>query len=242
MAQITLYQFPAAIGLPSMSPFCTKVRMAVNLAELDAEIVDMVFAKRVSPGGKLPYLTWDGQGIEDSTAIIRAIQERVATGPRLVPEDPQLSAEVHLLEDWADESLYWFGLYGRFYSPANWPRYRPHLGAALPAGMRMLGPTVARRGVLKRLQEQGLTSRADALVEAEFARHLDALNQRLVAQAEASESGPYLVGEQISLADLAVVSALGVLTTEVTPDYRKSIAERAELDQYMKRIAAETGI
>ena len=32
---ITLYQFPAAYGLSSMSPFCTKVEVYFKLADID---------------------------------------------------------------------------------------------------------------------------------------------------------------------------------------------------------------
>src|SRR3546814_20211373 len=72
--------------------------------------------KRLSPAGKVPILELDGVVLHDSSDICRAL-ESYAPSPALFPVDPQARALVGILEDWADESLYFFEMPMRF----TWP-------------------------------------------------------------------------------------------------------------------------
>jgi glutathione S-transferase len=231
---IVLYQFPPISGFPSMSPFCIKVQMAFNRKGLEFELISTLFAKRHNPRGKLPFVVWDGENLEDSSAIVQAIDQR-GTGPSLIPDDPRLAADAHLLEDWSDESLYWYGAYAKFADPEGWSLFRPHVVAMVPAAMRLLAPRMIRRSLVKKLEAQGLLTRSPELVRAEFERHVAALSARL-------ESGPYLLGDAMYMADLSVVAMLWPLTGDTTPWFQRAIEAHPALVQYIARVRAETGI
>jgi glutathione S-transferase len=149
---VVLHQFGPTAGLPSFSPFCWKVQMALRARGVEHVIQNAIFAKRSNPRGKLPWLVWDGEGIEDSSAIVRAIDERAGPGPRLIPSDAKERAEAHILEDWADESLYFHGMYAKFADPDGWAHTKGPFAAMMPAAVRPLGPWVARRESLAKLR------------------------------------------------------------------------------------------
>jgi glutathione S-transferase len=231
---IVLYQFPPVPGLPSMSPFCVKVQMAFKRKGVDFEVVNTLFAKRHNPRGKLPFVVWEGETLEDSTAIIQAIDQR-GTGPSLVPEDPRLAADAHILEDWADESLFWYAVYARYADPEGWSQYRPQVAAVMPAAMRPLAPGVIRRSLVKKLQAHGLLTRSPELVRAEFEHHMGALSARL-------ESGPYLLGDALCMADVAVAAMLLPHTVGIRSRFQPAIEAHPALAGYVARVCAETGI
>jgi glutathione S-transferase len=99
VSKIVLHQFPAIPGAPSASPFCVKVHWALRLKELDYETNDTIFAKRVSPEGKLPALVVDGELHVDSTKILAVLDGMVAKNP-LYPKEPRARALTEMLEDW----------------------------------------------------------------------------------------------------------------------------------------------
>lgn len=233
MPNITLYQFPPVLGLPSMSPFCIKVQMALKLKGLDFEVVSTLLPRRYNPRGKVPYVMWDGQPIEDSTAIVKAIDERCKDGPALVPRERRQAADAHLLEDWADESLYWFGVYAKFGDPEGWALFRPPLAGAMPAMLRPLGPIVARRDLTHKLHAQGLLTRSRDLLLSEFDEHLAALSARLAQSA-------YLVGDTITMADIAVVAMLMPMMVGVTPEFTRRIEAHPAITAYAARVRRAT--
>lgn len=234
MPQIVLYQFPSVLGLPSVSPYCTKVQMALRFKDLAYETVSTVMARRHNPRGKLPYLLWDGRPVEDSTAIVQLVDQH-GRGPSLTPADPRLAADAHILEDWADESLYWFGVYAKFHDQEGWQNIRSALAPFVPGGVRRVVPLVARRKILGKLRAQGLTTRSRDLVFAEFENHLEALSRRL-------DRGPYLVGDALSIADLAVVPMLWQLDVGATPAFGRRIDQHPALTEYIKRVCDDTRI
>ena len=104
-----------------ISPFCGKVRRILQLKGLAYEVVEYgglkaLAAAKLSPVGKLPVLEYNGEKIQDSSAIARFL-EACHPAPALFPADPAEAAQAHFLEDWADESLYWFEVYFRFMFP-----------------------------------------------------------------------------------------------------------------------------
>lgn len=234
MPEIVLYQFPPVPGIPSMSPFCIKVQMAFKRKNVDFKVENIMFAKRHNPRGKLPFVVWGGETIEDSSAIIQVLEER-GSGPALMPEDPRLAAEVRLLEDWADESLYWYGVFAKCADPEAWRLYKPQLVAVMPAIMRPLGPRVVLRNMLTKLRYQGLLTRSPELVQSEYERLLDALSVIL-------HDRPYLVGDTLSIADVAVVAQWLPLLNGATPKVKALIEARPALVDHTIRVCADTGI
>ena len=102
---VTLYQF-------SSSPFTEKVSRILALKGVDYEVEEINRFKvkqyrDVSPFGKFPAIEMGDMKICDSTDIAYALDEQFPH-TKVVPEDELLRANVHIIEDWADESLYFY--------------------------------------------------------------------------------------------------------------------------------------
>ena len=227
---ITLYQF-------DISPFCDKVRRVLRAKQLDFRIVEVPVSeaargrwKEISPTGKFPVLEHDGRRIFDSTDIAHYLDEHFPE-PRLLPEDPALRARVHVLEDWADEALYFFEMTMRLTWPENAERWAPILLAAeKPWVRRLFQPLLP--GAIKRVTEaQGIGRKTRGDVERDLARHLDALVAWL-------GDGRWLVGETLTLADVAVFAQLFCIEGAITG--REAIAARPALAAWMARVDAAT--
>lgn len=233
MATPILHQFPPVGDLPSLSPYCWKVQMALTLCKVEYRVANTLMAKRANPSGKLPYLEWGAEGFEDSTHILRVLDQRF-DAVTLWPAEPGAAGLVNILEDWADESLYWHGVYAKFEDDEGWSYVHPALGATMPGAVRAAGLLIARRDTRKKLAAQGLSTREPARVLEEFERHLDSLEAHITGRA-------YLVGDHITAADLAVTAMIGQLTMGLTPSYGRRIIQREHLNDYLGRIRTETG-
>jgi glutathione S-transferase len=229
MTTPVLYQLPPMCGLLSLSPYCVKVQLAFTLKHVPFTIVNTLFPRQ-NPRNKVPFVVWDDRKLEDSTAIVEAI-DAAGEGAKLIPADPAGRGEADILEDWADESLYWHGVLAKFHDDGTWARLKPEFAASFPALMRLVGPTVARRQTLAKLDSQGLTRREPALVARELGRHLDSLESRL-------RDRPWLVGGAISIADVAVTAMLSQLHEKLAPGPAAEIARRHKLSAMMKRVFA----
>jgi glutathione S-transferase len=231
MAKVVLYAYAPLRGLLSISPFCCKVHMGLRLKGIAYETRIELMAGRVARNGQLPVLAWDGEKLAESSAILRELDRRVPEKP-LVPSDPKLAAEADVLEDWSDESLYWFGGMAKFWDDEGWRRVREDLAKTVPLPLRAIGPGSVRRKYRAALRTQGLARRMDR-IDAEFERHLDSLETKL-------DGKRYLVGDAISIADVSVVCMLGQLTTGYTPRFGAAIAKRTRLAEYLGRLRRES--
>jgi glutathione S-transferase len=195
---IILHQF-------EISPFCQKVARMLRHKGLDYEAVNyngLAAAKvgSLSKVGKVPVLDIDGQRLQDSTRIARYLETHYPEPP-LLPTDPQQRAMTELWEDWADELLYWFEVYFRVKDPEALAQALEIACEGRPALERLPAKIALKAALNLQLYMQGLGRMAQADVEAEFLRHLD----RIETVLSASE---WLVGDCISLADMAVGSQL----------------------------------
>jgi glutathione S-transferase len=197
---VILYQF-------QISPFCDKVRRAMTLKGIGWSTVEVPVVppgkyRHISPTGKFPAVDFGGRVIVDSTEIIAHLDSLVPT-PRLIPQDPRQRADALILEDWADESLYFFDLTMR-----NWPQNRQRfVDDLLHAESGLKRRIIARLipGALKKVaMTQGLGRKTQAQVTAELARHYDSLAARL-------DGRDWLVGDTLGIADLAVRAMVFVL-------------------------------
>ncbi len=198
-----LYQY-------QISPFCDKVRRAMRLKAIAWDSVEVPIVpgkfKHISPTGKFPAVDFGGNIVVDSTDIIAHL-DTIAPAPQLIPADPRDRADALILEDWADESLYFFDLTMR-----NWPQNRQWfiddlLHAESGIKRRIMAAMIP--GPLKKVATtQGLGRKTEAQVTAELARHYDGLAAKL-------DGRDWLVGGSVSIADLAVRSMVNVLNRTV---------------------------
>ena len=170
-----------------ISPFCAKVRKA---------------------------LTGKGLAFEESAQSLRFIEERHPT-PALWPAAPRDRALAHVLEDWADEALFWFEAYYRLCDPVASKKAGVLLGEGRPGWeafvIRKAGELTYRR----KLGALGLTNFSASELEAMCREHLEAVDDLL------GEGREWLVGETQSIAD--------VLTAPEPPRRARTHPERVML-------------
>jgi glutathione S-transferase len=183
------------------STFCEKVRLILAAKRLDYTVVEVTpgFGQlalfRLSGQRQVPVLVDGSEVIADSSAIALHLEAHYPT-PSLLPVEPRARAQVLLLEDWADTALAAGGRMALLQAMGTDSVVRGALlPDATPAPLRSLlgalpGDLFAGVGeVMGRSERQQLQTNLAALVS----------------------SHPYLFGDQLSLADLAVAAQLSLL-------------------------------
>lgn len=223
MAEPTLYDF-------APSPFCLKVRALLDykgVAYRRKSILQPAVwleLRRRSPTRQVPALDIEGELVIDSTAIAHRLERDYPT-PAILPSDPQQAALAHLLEDLADESLYFYGLYYRWADPAG----------IADAGRAFEGPTgpaiswFLRRQSRGRLDAQGIGRRPPSMVADELQRTLRHLAALLADK-------PFLLGDAPLVCDFSVASQLVYL--QRTPTGAPLVNGHPTLLEYCERFRA----
>ncbi|MFM2080640.1 MAG: hypothetical protein RLZZ124_274 [Cyanobacteriota bacterium] len=186
------------------SAFCEKVRLVLAAKRLDYSVVEVtpglgqVGLYRLSGQRQVPVLVDGEEAIADSTAIALHLEAR-APEPALLPDDAARRAQVLLLEDWADTTL--------------------AAGARLALVQAAAGDAVLRTALLPEATPDGLRTLVGALPGGLLAGVGQVVDQGALQQLRAGleqlltlvQAQPYLVGSQLSLADLAVAAQLSLL-------------------------------
>jgi glutathione S-transferase len=214
-----------------ISPFCHKVRKVLGHKRLAYRTVEYnglraAAAARLSPAGKLPVLDYDGERIQDSSAIVDFLEAKHPS-PALVPVDPEARALALTLEDWADESLYFLELYLRFEIPESRAKAVALLCEGRPAWERPIFGAALMPRMRKKLRAQGLGKLGRDRVERLFGEHLARIDDLL------ARSG-WLVGSACTIADIAVGTQLEEMrrTSHLAP----RIQERQRVVDWLARL------
>src|SRR5436190_516775 len=130
----------------SDSPFCAKARICLQVKGLAYRRITLTVANRkelraANPLAKVPVLIDRGRIIADSSAIARHL-ETEHPDPPLLPADSAARAYASLLEDWADESLYFVVGAFKWLNPANRATALERTASELGGGV--LRPVVGR--------------------------------------------------------------------------------------------------
>ena len=186
------------------SAFCLKVRMVLQAKGLSFRTVEVtpgigqVAVFRLSGQRQVPVLVDGDIVLADSSAIARHLERREHS-PALIPFEPKAAAQVHLLEDWADTTLAAAVRAALVQAAAFDPELRV---ALLPDDIP--DPLRSVMGALP----GGWVSNVTALVnQNERAALLASLEQLALSV----QSTPWLVGDSMSLADLAVAAQLSLI-------------------------------
>ena len=217
---ITFYDWP-------YSPFCMKVRAILNYKGLAYETVNPLAARRLLSQrgtGKVPAVDLDGAFITDSTDIAHALDERFPDPP-LLPDTAFERGLAHAIEEWADESLYFIGLYYRWFESEGRKPVAAVFGKSLKG--RLTYRFYLQR-ILAQLKGQGILRKSRAQVRRDLERNLDAV-ERLLTR------GPYVLGDQPYLCDFALCGQLKYLNR--TPVGATSIKKRPAITRLIDRIA-----
>jgi glutathione S-transferase len=203
-----------------------KVRRVLALKGLEYERKDINPAirrklKRLSAQELAPVLVDGSRVVADSTAIVLYLEEAYPDPPLLPAEKPERS-ECLVLEDWADTAFmeltrriaYWTMLSsGVSLGDLFFPRY--------PKPFRQIGSRFAATVIRRRF---GLSAKQAEEDEVEARRVAKLAVDRLAGR-------PFLVGDRITLADVALASMSAPL--QLTPGIRDdpSVAELLEWDR-----------
>jgi glutathione S-transferase len=220
-----------------LSPFVEKVVRALVLKRIAFTLVDVKSPsdfKRWNPlTGKMPVLDVDGERTVDSTFILRKLDVLVSEPP-LFAADPDVAARQRFLEDWSDESLYWYGM-GLRWSAANADATIAQVigSAPIPSLLRPLVGMIFRRRVIAQARAQGLARLPLDVLVTELAARFDEVLVWLGAR-------PFLFADQPSAADLAIFGQLWMLRSGPTPQAAELIDARRALCAYYDRLDAAT--
>lgn len=191
------------------SAFCEKVRLVLAAKGLEAKVVEVVPGLgqleifRLSGQRQVPVLVDGSEVIADSTDISLYLEERHPLPP-LLPTEPKERAQVLLLEDWADTALASGCRRALLQAAASNPKLRSALlPDATPSSLRQL--VGALPGGLMGSLGDTLSTLLAPMEARQLHRNLDQLNQLVTGRS-------HLVGDQLSLADLAVVAQLSLLS------------------------------
>lgn len=190
-----------------ISPFCQKVAKALRYKGLAYSAINYNGAlgakvQGLSKVGKVPVLDIDGKRIQDSTKIVRYLDEAYPDLPRLYPLDPLERAQVELWEDWSDELLYFYEVYLRVKDPVALDAAVSASCTGRPAYEQVVMKPLLKAALWMQVLMQGTGRMAEADVHAEFLRHLDRIELVL------GQTG-WLVGNAQTIADIAVGAQLG---------------------------------
>jgi glutathione S-transferase len=193
----------------STSHYCRKARLALGYKQIPYTVENLtpgahVLKLKPLTGLKtvpvlLPELEGEPGAIADSTAILRFL-ERYQPDPTFFLPDPQLQTDAQLLEDWLDESI---GTATRFV----YYDFRRGEG-------KQIDPSLSSQLVIQVVRWQyAMTPAAVELARQRLTLAFEVLGDRW-------KVSPYLVGEQLSVADIAAAALLSPLA--LIPEYRQN--------------------
>lgn len=226
---LVLYQF-------EVSPFCDKVRRILHVKHKRYEVREvpphetLVQLKRINPAGKVPVIEHQGRVVWDSTEIARYLEEQFPE-PSIYPSDARERALCDLIEDWADESLYFYEMWLRFGPGGNasdWSHRASHSEPPLLQRAVNIALPTLMRNVLK---SQGLGRKPPERVLAELRQHLKTIAAWLGDR-------EWLVGDRLSVADVSVYAQLACVGE--TGNGAALLGEQPGLLLWMERVDAAT--
>lgn len=227
---ITLHQFET-------SPFCDKIRRILNVKERHYDMADISMAqmlrgaiKKLNPTGKLPVLDIDGEQFCDSTTIAYELERRYPQPP-LIPKDPREKALVHILEDWADESLYFYELHLRFAVTRNAGKWVDSLTQNDAGIVQKVMPKVLPRALKSVTKTQGIGRKSISIIQDDITRHVESLDGML-------QTGHWLVGSSLTLADISVYCQIACIYSSA--EGKSIIDQFPRLLDWMHRVDIST--
>jgi glutathione S-transferase len=235
MGKIQLYQFAPLGDQESASPFCVKVRNAMRYKRIAFETINAsspIQVRKLNPRGKLPVMIDGEVKLADSSDMIRHLETRHPE-PRLYPQDPRTCAMALMLEDWADESLYWHVVYERWQISEQFAKVAEIFFEPVPALVRPMIKLAVARQIRRQLRAQGFGRLGVDEQREKFRAALDWL--------ESMVDGQFLCGAELSIADVAVAAQVGALNIPFTPVAEAEIHAHAKVMHWLERTFEAVG-
>lgn len=223
MPEITLYG-------PPQAPFTVKVELGLRLKGLDYALVEPQSPedyRRWNPEtGLLPVVLFGEERVHDSTTILMRMDE-LYPEPPLLSDDPKLADAQRRLEEWCDETFFFY-----------WLRLQRQRALEAEAGPRRTGlatwllDLALSRGPRPRRRD-GLSTEVVDIVD-QLARRCDDLTNLLAGR-------PFFYGDRVGMADIAVYAILAQMRSGTFPRGPEILADRPALLALMERVEAATG-
>lgn len=225
---ITLFQPPAAFGIPCLSPFGTKVETYLRMVDLPYRTRNG--DPRKNPKGKIPWIEDDGRMVTDSSDIVDYLKakhgDRLDAG--LTPQQRAIGVTVRRT---CEEHLYWALVYSRWVEPSGWVHTQAFFMRFMPKiiGGLVLNQVI-RKSVIKELHGHGLGRHAAEDVYRRGGEDAEAIATLLGEQ-------PYMLGEQPTSIDATVFAFIsGMLMHPADNPLKARMAGHANLVAYNERM------
>lgn len=223
---LTLISLPAGFDEPSLSPFCVKSMIQLEMSGLEW-VPEYVADPGAGPLGRLPALRTDDSVIPESAFIQRYLEEQgtdfykgLSTGKR---------AYAHAIIRMMEEHLRFGLLHDRWLDDRCWPAMKDIAFQSIPAPMRGFVATVARRQMRTGLKGQGIGRMTEAQRMQLFAPDLECLTDHLWET-------PYLFGNEPTAPDTFAVPLLSMLSgLPADTALRRAVRENPTLMAYIER-------
>lgn len=218
-----------------LSPFVEKVARAMARKRLAFRTIEPAspfdLARWNPTTGKMPVVEIDGRREYDSTFILRRLDELEPT-PALFSADRAVAARQSLLEDWSDESLYFY-VFALRWCDRNAAATVEQLAFLLPWVLRPAAGLLFSRQIKPLTVSQGLGRLPYDRLSGELVRRMDELEVLL-------GDSPYFFADEPSAADLAVFGQISTLRSGATPDGAALFDARAALVAWYDRVDRAT--
>ena len=196
---ITLYQF-------RHSAFCLKTRMALQAKKLVYRVeevkpgIGQIEIFQISGQKQLPVIVDENnQIISDSTNICEYIDQK-NNNNKLFPADPMLFAQSKLIEDWADTTMASLCKKALIKSALDNPKLRSALlPDDIPSSIKNIFDSIPFKNINK-ISNMVLSKKSNI----ELQKILESLSKALLNK-------NFLIGNNLSIADISIASQLSLL-------------------------------
>ncbi|CUH74729.1 glutathione S-transferase family protein [Tropicibacter naphthalenivorans] len=223
---LTLLTYRPGYGDPSLSPFCVK---AMILLEMSGQPWQPEWCARGGKDsyGKLPALRTPGGLVPDSNFILQWLEEQ---GADLFPGlNNAQRGQAHAIIRLAEDSLRLGLIHDRWLRDDCWPVMLKTAFGGMPAPLRLIIPGRVRDNVRKLLTIQGMARYSEE-------DRLRCLRADLDALAAQLGDSAWLFGDQPTAADAAVFPVLSMLDRlPADTPLRRLVREQSALMAYTQR-------
>jgi len=226
-----VFHLPGRWGMLTVSPFCLKLDAFLRMTGIEHESCTAA-TPFGGPKKKAPWIEYRGDKLADSTLIIDILKQDFGADPDAHLDARQKAIAV-AVQRMIEENLYWCMVYERWCRDVNWPILKDSVLGDIPAPVRAILAPLARRGVKKQLNGQGIGLHKPDEIEAIAAKDIGALAGLL-------GDGLWFFGDTPSMTDATAYSLLAnIAYVPFASPMKAMIVGHPKLAEWLDRFRAE---